>query len=139
MEANTLLSGLGFESSGLAGAHAIHNGLTTASGTHGYMHGEKVAFGLLAQLMLESQPESLVREVLEFSTSVGLPTTFAEIGIPDPPSGLLEAIALRAAAPGETIHNEPMHVTPQLVVEAMRAADSAGTAFRHSIGLALRS
>src|SRR5512135_629157 len=30
VEANTLLSGLGFESSGLAAAHAIHNGLTTA-------------------------------------------------------------------------------------------------------------
>ena len=30
VEANTLLSGLGFESSGLAAAHAIHNGLTVA-------------------------------------------------------------------------------------------------------------
>ena len=48
VEANTLLSGLGFESSGLAAAHAIHNGLTTAPGTHGYMHGEKVAFGLIS-------------------------------------------------------------------------------------------
>ena len=28
IEANTLLSGIGFESGGLAGAHAIHNGLT---------------------------------------------------------------------------------------------------------------
>ena len=28
VEANTLLSGIGFESGGLAGAHAIHNGLT---------------------------------------------------------------------------------------------------------------
>ena len=28
IEANTLLSGLGFESGGLAAAHAIHNGLT---------------------------------------------------------------------------------------------------------------
>src|SRR4051794_25599397 len=54
VEANTLLSGLGFESSGLAAAHAIHNGLTAAPTTHSYMHGEKVVFGLLAQLMLES-------------------------------------------------------------------------------------
>jgi len=79
VEANTLLSGLGFESSGLAAAHAIHNGLTTAPGTHAYMHGEKVAFGLLAQLMLEGQPESVVKEVLAFSSSVGLPTTFADV------------------------------------------------------------
>ena len=50
VEANTLLSGIGFESSGLAAAHAIHNGLTTAKATHAYLHGEKVAFGLLACL-----------------------------------------------------------------------------------------
>src|SRR5262249_22183552 len=55
VEANTLLSGLGFESSGLAAAHAIHNGLTTAPSTHAYYQGEKVSFGLLAQLVLEGQ------------------------------------------------------------------------------------
>jgi len=133
VEANTLLSGLGFESSGLAAAHAIHNGLTTAPGTHGYMHGEKVAFGVIGQLMLESQPPSVVNEVLEFSTSVGLPITFAEIGIGNPSPELLEMVAKRATALGETIHNEPITVTPELVVEAMRAADSAGTSFRQSL------
>ncbi len=132
VEANTLLSGLGFESSGLAAAHAIHNGLTTASGTHAFMHGEKVAFGLIAQLMLESQPKSVVEEVLAFSNSVGLPTTFADIGIGNPSQELLEMVAKRAAAVGETIHNEPITVTPALVMEAMRAADSAGSSFRQS-------
>jgi glycerol dehydrogenase len=133
VEANTLLSGLGFESSGLAAAHAIHNGLTTARGTHGYMHGEKVAFGLITQLLLESQPQSVVDEVLTFSHSVGLPITFSEIGIANPAQELLEAVAKRATAPGETIHNEPITVTPELVVEAMRAADSAGSAFQRSV------
>jgi glycerol dehydrogenase len=133
VEANTLLSSLGFESSGLAAAHAIHNGLTTAAGTHSYMHGEKVAFGLLAQLMLESQPQSVVNEVLAFSNSVGLPTTFAGIGIANPGLELLEKIAQRAAIPIETIHNEPLPITPKLVVEAMRAADSAGISFRPSM------
>jgi glycerol dehydrogenase len=130
VEANTLLSGLGFESSGLAAAHAIHNGLTTASGTHSSMHGEKVAFGLLAQLMLESQPATVVEEVLAFSTSVGLPTSFADVGIANPSQELLEKIAARATAPDETIHNESIPVTAKMVVEAMRTADAAGTAFR---------
>lgn len=133
VEANTLLSGLGFESSGLAAAHAIHNGLTTAAGTHSYMHGEKVAFGLLAQLMLEWQPESQVEEVLAFANNVGLPTTFADIGIANPSKELLETIAERATVPVETIHNEPMPVTPKMVVEAMRAADSAGVTFRRAM------
>jgi glycerol dehydrogenase len=133
VEANTLLSGLGFESSGLAAAHAIHNGLTAAQGTHGYMHGEKVAFGLLSQLMLESQPQSVVDEVLGFSNSVSLPITFAEIGIANPSPELLAMAAKRATVPGETIHNEPLPVTPELVVEAMRAADAAGTSFRQAM------
>src|SRR5215471_20999292 len=68
VEANTLLSGLGFESAGLAAAHAIHNGLTAVPGTHDYFHGEKVAFGTLTQLMLESQPSSVVKEVQAFSS-----------------------------------------------------------------------
>jgi glycerol dehydrogenase len=132
VEANTLLSGLGFESSGLAAAHAIHNGLTVAPGTHGYMHGEKVAFGLLAQLMLESQPRSVVEEVLAFSNSVGLPTTFADIGMGNPSAELLAMVAERATAPGETIHNEPMPVTSNMVVDAMQAADFAAVSFRQS-------
>lgn len=139
VEANTLLSGLGFESSGLAAAHAIHNGLTKAPGTHDYMHGEKVAFGLVAQLMLESQPESIVNEVLAFSSRVGLPTTFADIGIADASGEVLEWVAERATAPGETMHNEPMRVTPKLVVDAMRAADSAGNAFRRAGDVIRRS
>ena len=139
VEANTLLSGLGFESSGLAAAHAIHNGLTTAPATHSYMHGEKVAFGLISQLMLESQPQSVVDEVLAFSESVGLPITFAEIGIGNPSQELLERVAKRATAPGETIHNEPITVTPERVVEAMRAADHAATSFQKSMPKHVRS
>jgi hypothetical protein len=42
-------------------------------------------------------------------------------------------VAKRAAAAGETIHNEPITVTPALVLEAMQAADSAGTSFRQSM------
>lgn len=132
VEANTLLSGLGFESSGLAAAHAIHNGLTTADGTHRYMHGEKVAFGVIVQLMLESQPEAVVNEVLAFSTSVGLPVTFAGIGLQEPGAEVLSKIARRAIAPGETIHNEPFAVTLGIVIEALIAANSAGERFHRS-------
>lgn len=38
VEANILLSGLGFESGGLAAAHAVHDGLTILEGAHGYFH-----------------------------------------------------------------------------------------------------
>ncbi|HYM12941.1 MAG TPA: glycerol dehydrogenase, partial [Bryobacterales bacterium] len=130
VEANTLLSGLGFESSGLAAAHAVHNGLTAAAATHPFFHGEKVAFGTLVQLVLEGKPRSLLDEVLGFSTEVGLPTTLADIGLTEMPAEVLAQIATRATAKGETIHNEPFEVTPAMVADAIRAADATGRAWK---------
>ena len=126
VEANTLLSGLGFESSGLAAAHAVHNGLTAAAGTHPYLHGEKVAFGLLVQLVLEGAPRATMEQVLAFSTEVGLPITLAEIGLQELPADVLAQVARRATAPGETIHNEPFEVTADMVADAVLAADAMG-------------
>ena len=130
VEANTLLSGLGFESSGLAAAHAIHNGLTAAPATHAYFHGEKVAFGTIVQLVLEGASRAQFDEVFRFSTSVGLPITLAGIGCADLPRELLHQVAARSTAPGETIHNEPFEVTPAMVADAILAADAAGRAFQ---------
>jgi glycerol dehydrogenase len=131
VEANTLLSGLGFESSGLAAAHAIHNGLTAAPATHDYMHGEKVAFGLLVQLVLEGAERTVLDEVLGFFQAVGLPVTLAEVGLVEPSAETLQRIAERAVAPGETIHNEPFEVRPDMVIDAMLAADALGRAWKH--------
>ncbi len=132
VEANTLLSGLGFESSGLAAAHAVHNGLTAIDDTHAMYHGEKVAYGLLVQLILEGQPRTELETVLDFLSRVGLPCTLAEIGIQDPTRAKLEAVAQRATVPGETIHNEPFEITVDMVVDAVVAADAAGRSFRDS-------
>lgn len=63
VEANNLLSGLGFESGGLAVAHAVHNGISEIEGSHSHIHGEKVAFGLLTQLVLEGRPQSEIEEI----------------------------------------------------------------------------
>jgi glycerol dehydrogenase len=130
VEANTLLSGIGFESSGLAAAHAIHNGLTTAQGTHDYLHGEKVAFGLLTQLVLEGQPRSVVRRVLSFATEVGLPITLADIGLAELPKEVLSKIAIRATAENDTMQNEPFEVRPDMVADAILAADAMGRAWK---------
>ncbi len=129
VEANTLLSGLGFESSGLAAAHAVHNGLTSAPPTHSYFHGEKVAFGTLVQLVLEGKPSSTINEVLRFCTKVGLPITLAAIGLDEPEPAMLDEVAKRTTAEGETIHNEPFEVRPDMVADAILAADAVGRAW----------
>ena len=56
VEANTLLSGLGFESGGLAAAHSFQDGVTVMEETHKYLHGEKVSIGVIFQLTLENRP-----------------------------------------------------------------------------------
>lgn len=129
VEANTLLSGLGFESAGLAAAHSVHNGLSVAPATRTFLHGEKVAFGTLVHLVLEGAGRQQLEEVLRFSTSVGLPVTLAGVGLPDPGEALLESIAVRATADGETIHNEPFPVTPAMVSSAILEADATGRAW----------
>lgn len=126
IEANTLLSGLGFESAGLASAHSIHNGLTQLPATHAYFHGEKVAFGVVSGLFLADRPETLKKEVYDFCLAVGLPVTLAQIGIVNPTDEDLMKVAEAACAPQEFIWHEPVEVTPARVVEAMKAADRRG-------------
>lgn len=126
IEANTLLSGIGFESGGLAAAHAIHNGLTIAEETHHQYHGEKVSVGVLASLFLTGKSAKQVDEVYGFCAAVGLPTTLAGIGLDEPSDELMRRIAERATQEGETIHNEPVEVTADRVVGALREADQEG-------------
>ena len=67
VEANTLLSGLGFESGGLAGAHSVHNGFTVLEASHHKLHGQKVAFGTIAQLVMEGRPAATLRKCWIFA------------------------------------------------------------------------
>jgi len=126
VEANTLLSGLGFESGGLAACHAIHNGLTAIEDTHGYWHGEKVAIGVLAGLFLTDQSNFRIDEVYDFCLDIGLPVTLSDIGVKSMTEEILNTIATAACAPGETIHNEPHDISPERVVWALKVADAEG-------------
>ncbi|WP_461209580.1 glycerol dehydrogenase [Desulfocurvus sp. DL9XJH121] len=126
IEANTLLSGLGFESGGLSGAHAIHNGLTVLPETHTFWHGEKVAIGTLSLLALTKRPQELMDQALDFCLRVGLPVCLEDIGLKNPTDEQLMRVAEAACAEGETIHNIQGDVTPGQVLAAIKAADAQG-------------
>jgi glycerol dehydrogenase len=126
IEANTLLSGLGFESGGLATAHSVHNGLTALPETHAFYHGEKVAFGVLTGLQLTDAAPSEVDTVYSFCEDVGLPTTLADIGLGNADRQKLMPAAEKACAPGQPVHHEAGEITPEKVLHAMRAADAIG-------------
>jgi glycerol dehydrogenase len=126
VEANTLLSGLGFESCGLAGAHGIQIGFTSLKETGDYLHGEIVAFSTLAELFLSDRPKETIDEVYAFCESVGLPTTLAEIGLKDVSDATLGTVAAATMDKDNPIHNEPVPVTKESVVAAIRMADRVG-------------
>ena len=135
VEANTLLSGLGFESGGLAAAHAIHNGLTAAPQTHGLTHGQKVNIGSLAQLVLEGAPTEEIRDFIVFTTKVGLPNTLTEIGLKTTDVEDLQRVAELSVVEGETIHNMPFPVTAADVVDALRSIEGYSRQVRAEAGL----
>lgn len=126
IEANTYLSGVGFESGGLSAAHAIHNGLTVLPGTHRMLHGEKVAFGVIAMLVLEGADEEELDTVVNFCIAMGLPVTFEQLGIPDVTADELMEVAKRAADPDDTAGNMTVTVTPDTIFNALIGADAIG-------------
>ena len=124
IEANTLLSGIGFESGGLAGAHAIHNGFTVLDECHHMYHGEKVAFGTITQLVLENIPAEELEDIIDWCIELGLPVTLKELGITEVTDEKLMAVATAACAENDTLHNMPFVVTPETVCAAIKAADA---------------
>ena len=127
IEANILLSGVGWESGGLATAHAIANSLPAIHETHGLMHGEKVAFGLMTQLCLEQDlPVDEIYRIADFLTAVGLPTTFAAMKMQSVSKERLLAFAESVSGEGSFVHNHPFNVAAGDLVDAMIAADALG-------------
>ncbi len=140
VETNILLSGLGFESAGLAGAHAMHDGLTVVHDIHlNNFHGEVVAFGTICQLVLENAPEEELYEVLDFCESVGLPICLQDL-MTDRKTGAVKrtslteeeykAVAAKTCIPDESIHNMPFAVTEDMIVACIKTADALGRAYK---------
>ena len=78
----------------------------------------------------KAKPVLLLEQVLRFAAEVGLPITLAEIGLKELPKELLAKVAGRATAKGETIHNEPFEVRPDMVADAILAADAMGRGWK---------
>ncbi|HEQ8401736.1 TPA: iron-containing alcohol dehydrogenase, partial [Streptococcus pyogenes] len=125
IEANTLLSGLGFESAGLAAAHAIHNGFTALTGAiHHLTHGEKVAYGTLTQLFLENRSREEIDRYIDFYQAIGMPTTLKEMHLDTATQEDFLKIGRQATMAGETIHQMPFVISPEDVAAALVAVDA---------------
>lgn len=126
IEANTFMSGLGFESGGVAVAHGVHDALTVLDETHDYFHGEKVAFGVLCQLVMENAPIEEIDEVLDLCKAVGLPTNLKDIGVTENIEEKIRKVAKAGAAPENLVHNCPFEVTEDLIYATIMTANQLG-------------
>ena len=131
IEANTLMSGLGFENTGCAGAHSVGDGITALPAGAKTLHGEKVAFGVICQLVAENAPEQLIEEVVMFCLSVGLPVCFEDLQVDDTDENM--HIIAKAS-----LHSfwsaQPFNVTEDMIVNIIRAGDAIGKFYKETVG-----
>lgn len=127
IETNVLLSGLGFESGGLATAHMIANLLSNYPECKDMMHGEKVSFGIVTQLCLDEDVEvEEMYRVFDFLTAIDLPVTFAQLNLHKVSETMLKEIGDICAGEGSLCANHCFEVTSENIVDAMLAADQLG-------------
>ena len=129
VDATTLLAGviggIGGAQCRTVAAHAVHNGLTHILASHGTLHGEKVAYGILVQLRLEEmlQNNQLAatarQQLLKFYGEIGLPQTLDNLGLGDITLTELQRAAEIACSPNSDIHRLPFKVVPEQLMAAM--------------------
>jgi len=124
IEANLLLSGLGGASGGIAAAHAIYSGFTMIEEMRHSLHGELVAFGVLAQLVLENRDSNFIIDLIRFYKRVGIPATLEQLGLTERNVKKIEIVANKVCEKGSFIYNMPFKVNPPMVMEAIRQANS---------------
>jgi glycerol dehydrogenase len=140
VEANCLLSGLGYENGGLSAAHAIALSYTRIY--HLFekhpSHGQFVAFSTLTQLMMEERSKSDLDMIYGFCRSVGLPVTFEELGMPTVTDEALKMVAddasksmlIMSMPKASTVPDEEgRFYDPNEIFSCLKAADAYGRQF----------
>ena len=136
IEATVLLSGLGWENGGVCTAHDLGNNLTYFPETHAYMHGDKVAMGIVTQLMMERKMTSKEkREIVEFMVKVGLAVCFEDLNMQDVSKERIHEWCVKYIDedPNAFSHHHPFKVTADMVCDAMIAANIYGKKIKDEI------
>ncbi|MDQ1280009.1 MAG: glycerol dehydrogenase [Thermoproteota archaeon] len=129
VESCILLSGLSFESGGLAAAHSLYDGFTTLENKMmpPQYHGELVFFGTCIQLSLEGRPGAAIRNAFKFGYEIGLPICLKDIGLAEASDEMIWTVAEKAVMAGETIYKMPIEVTSEAVFNAIKTVDALGS------------
>lgn len=112
------LSCIGFESGGLAAAHAIANALTYVPQGSKFLHGEKVAFGTFTQMLLVNAESELILRIRSFCKELKLPICLNDLNIQDKKDIII--IVKEACRDNQPLHNmRASFIKEHLLQEAM--------------------
>ena len=128
VEAILLMAGLSFEGPSCAAAHAIDTGmLNTFEELQKFKHGEIVGFTTIAEIVLGQYPADEVKNYVALTNALGLPVCLKDFGIDAAASKdrLMEAAG--RACQRKIMSNEPFEATPDLIYDAILAADTLGS------------
>ena len=126
-EASILLSGVGWESCGTAAAHVLGTRLADFPQLHSAMHGEKVSFGIVTQLLLDPNTDmGQAAELVDFMLRLGLPVTMEDIGLDQVPEEELMAWCRKQCVPGSRLDAIAPDITAEELMRAMYAASAFG-------------
>ncbi len=120
-----LIGGLGGARCRTVAAHAVHNGLTQLPACHHLLHGEKVGFGVLAQLRLEELlgghrlAGQARRQLIPFFRALGLPVSLEDLGLGEASLNDLNIVCSFAVQPGSDLHHLPFAVSANDLLTAM--------------------
>ena len=127
VEAILFLGEAGAEAGGgTALAHGLHSGLSVVPETRHFYHGEKVAFCLIVQLVMENRKLEEIRNLQSFYLKVGLPVTLGQIGITENMEEKLSAVVAKACEPNGYVHNMPFVIDEDALFGAILVADTLG-------------
>jgi glycerol dehydrogenase len=134
IEANTLLSGIGFESGGLAASHGVAQVFPVIPFIEEkYMHGEMVALGVLVHRCLEGDVAEADRIATSFA-QIGLPIHLGQISLdPEKHADELDTIIGKALSV-PFLHYEPFEVTAEKLKQALMDAHTLGIRVSQQIG-----
>ncbi|MFF2089271.1 iron-containing alcohol dehydrogenase family protein [Paenibacillus sp. NPDC058174] len=112
-------------------AHIIHDSLTWIPETHHSLHGEKVGFGLIAQLFLEDKREE-AENLSAFLNRFNLPVTLEQLGIENNKEEQIDRITAKIQLPEAFLAKLNFPVTKELLAQAIHNADQLGQQVREA-------
>ena len=102
----------------MAGAHAVHNGMSLVEGTRAFEHGVKVAYGVLVQLVATNKMDD-VAALLPFYQENGFPHKLSDFNVTQALDSKIQQVAEFAASDQESFNLALPGVTTEQVVAAM--------------------